>query len=136
MTEGIIDLLTFPEVPLERRPQKIYIDYFLDSASTETLHGRGYQVIDVRSLPNSTDGDRADALKAYLEGIRLRTILPSDGAVRYVELEAKIYGLLDSKNRRNNPDEGKLGPDILDQLKGFKSKYSQGTLEAKPKKKK
>lgn len=133
--EGIIDLLTFPEVPLERRPQRIYIDYFVDAVTKEALNGRGYEVIDVRSLPNSTDGDRAEAVKAYLEGIRLRTILPGEATARYVELEARIYGLLDAKNRRNNPDEGKLGPDILDQLKGFKSKFAQGKITPARKKK-
>ena len=129
-SEGIIDLLTFPEVPLDRRPQKIYIDYFLDSATVETLNGRGYQVIDVRSLPNATDGDRAEDVKAHLQGIRLRTLLPTEGAVRYIELEAKIYGLLDTKKRSNTPDT-QLTEDILENLKGFKSKYSQGALDTK-----
>jgi hypothetical protein len=126
--EGIIDLLTFPDVPLDRRPQKIFIDYFLDGNTTEVLHGRGYEVIDVRSLANASDGDRAEAVKAHLQGIRQRTILPTEGAVRYIELEAKIYGLLDTKKRSNAPDT-KLTDDLVNDLKtGFSSKYSQGKL--------
>lgn len=133
MDEGIIDLLTFPEVPLENRPQCIYIDYLLDAETVEAMRGRGYQVIDVRSLPNATDGDRAESVKAHLQGVRQRTILPTEGAIRYIELEARIYGLLDNKNRAH-VQKTALSEDILENLKGFSSKYAQGSLQVEPKK--
>lgn len=133
--EGIIDLLTFPDVPLEQRPQKIYIDYMLPSETTEKLNARGWEIIDVRVLPNATDGDRAEAVKVHLQGVRQRTILPPEGTIRHLELEARIYGLLDSKQRDQRP-ELTMDTDTFGVLKSMTSKFSQGKLEPKKSKRK
>ena len=68
------------------------------------LEKRGWIVIDIRVLPNESDGDRATCLKNHLEGIRMGTIMPVKEGLRHLELEAKIYGLISTKIR---PDEVK-----------------------------
>ena len=68
------------------------------------LKKRGWIAVDLRVLPNESDGDRATCLKNHLEGIRVGTIQPVKEGLRHLELEAKIYGLISTKIR---PDEVK-----------------------------
>jgi hypothetical protein len=84
--------LDWPEVPPAMRPKKLP-HHGLDKATIDALKNLGWDPQDVRLLPNITDGDRAEALKAWLEGIRYGTIIMDPKAAKWLELESRVYGL-------------------------------------------
>ena len=71
----------------------------LDKDTHKFLKRQGWKVIDVRLMPNKTDADKAEAVKARLEGVRQGSIDEGSAPLRHLELEARCYGLLD-KNKQ------------------------------------
>lgn len=92
----------WPPAPEDERPKALYVSELLPDVVGEWLAGQGWLVLDVRLLPNRSDGDRAEAVKAYLEGVRVGSIEPGKDRLRYLELEAKICGLLSNKSRADD----------------------------------
>lgn len=82
----------WPEVPKEQRPKRLYHRGIIAGWEPH-LTSLGWNVIDVRLLPNATDQDRADSLKCYLEGVRMGTIEAPKELAKWLELEARVYGL-------------------------------------------
>lgn len=82
----------WPEVPENQRPKRLP-HRGLDYNTITHLKSRGWDPQDVRLMPNVTDGDRAEALKAWLEGIRYGTIEADPKAAKWIELESRVYGL-------------------------------------------
>ena len=89
-----MDFDNWPEVPPELRPKRLPHSGLISEAWSAELTRRGWEVVDVRLLPNETDHDRAEAVKAWLEGMRLGTIEIGKDAAKSLELEARVYGLL------------------------------------------
>ena len=85
-------------------------------------------------MPNKSDGDKAECVKAYLEGVRLGTIKADNARLRHMELEAKIYGLVGTKEAATDKEEDSLAEDDLDSLLSFGSLNWEKELEP-PKKK-
>jgi len=115
-----VDFIGWPEAPEDERPKKLPVDFALEKKDAAALIAKGWEPIDVRVLPNKTDGDRAEAVKAYLEGARLGTITLTAPQIRHLELEAKIYGLLSVRNSATLNVE-KPESDALDALLSFSS---------------
>jgi hypothetical protein len=109
---------TWPDAPSDERPKNLFVDYTVCQDVRLVLFGRGWKVRDTRILPNKTDADRAEALKAVLEGIRVGTILPDKDRMRWIELEAKVYGLLTGKDKLADT-KPKVNPEVLDNLLDF-----------------
>ena len=112
-------LLDWPEAPADERPKSLFVNSVTSASVQSGLLSRGWKVIDVRTLANRTDGDRAEALKANLEGIRQGTIGADKDKLRWLELEAKVYGLLTGKDKIKD-DKPKISEDVLDDLLNFK----------------
>ena len=76
-------------------------------------------------------------MKAFLEGVRLGTIEPDSGLLRFLELEAKVYGLTTGKNvsgGKSGAAESFEDSSVADILKGFgKSKPFSAKAEEKAK---
>lgn len=87
-----MNLDTWPEVPLEQRPQRLYVNESPDQVTKISLEALGWQVVDVRVLPNRTDADRIEAWRCYLEGVRLGSIEVDSKLKPFIELEAKSHG--------------------------------------------
>ena len=119
MTEDEVSL--WPSAPRHERPKNLYLAAGLSPDLSSILEGRGWRVIDVRVLPNQTDGARAEALKATLEGIRQGTIEADKDKLRWLELEAKVYGLLTGKDKLKD-DKPKISGDVLEDLLSFGKK--------------
>lgn len=111
------EFLHWPEVPEEQRPKKVYHRGLIKPEWAAILHNKGWDPIDVRLLPNATDTDRAEALKAWLEGIRYGTIEADPKQAKWLELEARVYGL----------HAGKGIPNASGDKKGFI--YSDGAID-------
>ena len=93
----------WPPAPEEERPKALYVNEGLPKVVTDWLRSdRGWKVVDVRVMPNRSDGDRAESVKAYLEGVRCGSIEASKDLLRYIELEARICGLLSNKQRADD----------------------------------
>lgn len=105
----------WPRVPKELRPKNLYVDRLMDAADKQMLERRGWRIVDIRLMETRTDGDRAEAVKVYLEGIRVGSIEPTHGLVKHLELEAKIYGLLSNKNQETY-SKPKIDDTILESL--------------------
>lgn len=82
----------WPEVPPEQRPQRLYVNEAPDQVARISLEALGWQVVDVRVLPNRTDADRIEAWRCYLEGVRLGSIQVDPKLKPFIELEAKSHG--------------------------------------------
>jgi len=87
-------LLSFPKPVGNRR---LYIRQQIFSDTLVHLESLGWQVIDIRTLPSDTDADRADSVKACLEGVRMGSIYPEQSLLKFLELEARTIGLLATK---------------------------------------
>lgn len=134
--KGSFDTSDWPELPPDQRPQNLYVNYLIPEKAKESLHEKGWNVQDVRALPARTDGDRAEGVKAYLEGIRMGSIDADSKSRGHLELEAKIYGLLDRKSGYGEKDS-KLTKDTEELLRGFGSKYGNKRISSRvPEKKK
>jgi hypothetical protein len=96
----------WPEVPDDARPKELpHIGDIPDGQIVE-LEAKGWEPVDVRLKPRG-----ADAVKGWLEGIRLGTIDARDQKVlKFLELEAKVYGLL--SNRVKSGDKKRPGGEI------------------------
>ena len=94
---------TWPIAPEDERPKALYVCENLPEVVTDWLTDtRGWRIVDVRVLPNKSDADRAEGVKAYLEGVRVGSIEPGKEQLRYLELEARICGLLSNRSRADD----------------------------------
>ena len=107
--------------PVDEQPKALYVSDGLPPKVASWLESRqGWSIVDVRTMPNQTDGDRAEAVKAFLEGVRIGSIEPGKGQLRYIELESKICGLLSNKQRADDY-KPTLDEETLDKVLDFSS---------------
>tara|TARA_R110000824_G_scaffold7533_4_gene34223 strand:+ start:2452 stop:2838 length:387 start_codon:yes stop_codon:yes gene_type:complete len=101
--DGLGKWRKWPEAPEEERPKALYVNEVLPDIVLGWLRSkRGWNVLDVRTMPNQSDGDRAEGVKSFLEGVRVGSIEPEKDQLKYLELEARICGLLSNKNRADD----------------------------------
>ena len=108
------DFTAWPKTPKRR----IVYHCGIDDEDLAHLTGLGWDPVDVRLLPNDEDHQRGEAVKAWLEGVRLGSIDPRGQIAKYVELEARIYGL--TLNKQVDRDKDKVDARDVDQLLDFK----------------
>ena len=104
----------WPAVPEDQRPKRLPHSTVLRLEDQELLAAKGWRPMDVRLLPNNNDAERGEALKAWLEGIRMGTIEADAKLLRFLDLEARSLGLTsnraqtDSVRRGGEIDTGSL----------------------------
>lgn len=103
------DLLTWPVVPPEQRPKRLFHAGIVDKKADEYLISVGWLPIDVRLLPNETDDEKRYALKAWLEGIRFGTIELDPRLSKWLELESKVYEIHKGVPEKKNDAESNTG---------------------------
>lgn len=119
------DLIAYwPEAPKDSRPKSLFVNYSMPPQARNIMYERGWMVRDTRTLPNKTDADRAECLKAVLEGIRVGSIIPEKEKMRWAELEAKVYGLLTGKDKLADKTP-KIQQEVLDNLLDFGDKKAK-----------
>ena len=114
----------WPTAPKDERPKSLFVNYTVTKTCLEEMSLRGWSVLDTRTLPNKTDADRAEGLKAVLEGIRIGSIEPDREKMRWLELEAKVYGLLTGKDKLADKTP-KINKEVLDNLLDFGKKKAK-----------
>lgn len=114
----------WPSALPEEQPKDLFVNYTVSKTHRLTLEKRGWCVRDTRRLPNKTDADRAEALKAVLEGIRVGSIAPDKDKMRWLELEAKVYGLLTGKDKLADTTP-KVNQEVLENLLDFGKKKAK-----------
>lgn len=115
-----MDTVTWPEAPEEDRPKPLYIREALTVVEVEQLETKGWEVVDVRTMPNKTDADRWASVKATLEGVRAGSITGLTKLdVETLKLEAASVG-----PKMGNPAQiqTKLEKSDLDLVLSFQSR--------------
>lgn len=120
-------LLGWPDVPAGvPRPRPIYVDYRVDPYVLDEVSKRGWLVKDVRTIE-----DRAKSLEGVLEGVRLGSIVRDYRDVKFLETEARILGLVGSKDRKPDEKESETRRDVQSLLSmlGGKGESTTGDPE-------
>lgn len=112
-------LLSYPEVPLALRPRALYLSESIGREIFEELKTKGWTPIDVRLMPAASDSDRAEIVRATLEGARVGSLKLSQMQLKFLELEARLCGLIGSKDVAVVQEEEQIEGDILTQLLTF-----------------
>lgn len=99
----------FARVPEEKKPLYLYHCAYAPQIVQEA-QSQGWTVVDVRLMPNKTDDDRRECVKAWLEGMRVGTIEVDIKRLKAIELEAKILGMVGQKPRES--DSGMTDDDV------------------------
>ncbi len=102
----MFDVTTWPEAPEDQRPKKLFVEQGFEPEDASLLKQKGWAPFDIRTLPNQSDAQRAEAVKAVLEGVRIGSIEANDKRLKHIELEARIYGLLNTKQASDKKEEG------------------------------
>lgn len=110
----------WPDVPAHERPKKLFVEQSIPVVDAAVFESKGWTIIDVRMLPNSSDADRAETVKALLEGIRVGTIEPDPKRLKFLELEAAVYGLKNSKGA-STAKKDETDTDDIEKLLNFRS---------------
>jgi len=84
-------------------------------------------------MANQTDGDRAEAVKSFLEGVRLGTISADAGLLRFIELEAKVYGLLTGRQAGTKSQDEINDSQALESILSFGTKTPWATSDEEKK---
>lgn len=95
--------------------RRFYTNLPLSMEQTLALQNRGWDVIDVRLLPEDTDAERQTCVRAWLWGLNNGTISPPNPKIYDIlDLKAKACGLVG--NKEASQDVGKVNKDDLQQL--------------------
>lgn len=108
----------WPVVPEEQRKKKLFHNRKIGEEDLASLREKGWDPSDVRLLPNGNDGEKAESLKAYLEGLRWGSIINDQAIARYVEIEARVLGLTSGKGpEKTNKRERKEDLSLEEMMK-------------------
>ena len=110
--------MDLPEVPKDQRPKRCP-HYGVDELTADFWREMGWEPVDVRLMPNLTDGDRAESVKAYLEGVRLGTIQSDAALLKFIELEARVYGLTSGKAVSTKTRKANVSDEAIDSILSF-----------------
>ncbi len=99
----MINFKDWPTVPDDLRFKILPHAGLVTNEDRKALTSKGWEIQDVRVLPSRSDAERAEALKQWLEGIRLGSIEPNVQVSKFIELEARIYGLSTGKGPSDTP---------------------------------
>lgn len=112
--KNYVDFEAWPEAPLTERPKKLFTNQTVSQEILAALWAKGWLLVDTRVLPNDSDADKAYAVKCVLEGVRIGSIFPLTVALKHLELEARVYGLLAAKElAEQKPKESNALEDLL-----------------------
>ena len=85
--------MDFPVVPKAARPRRL-VFRSVSEGETAKLAEKGYEVVELLTLPRRTPVESREYISALLQGVSDGTIMISKQEYEAVELEAKILGML------------------------------------------
>jgi hypothetical protein len=117
----MLEAADWPEVPANQRPKSLYVNYLVSPEDQAALGAKGWMLIDVRLLPNTTLTERQTCVLAWFEGLRLGTIEMGKGRILDVlEIEAKTCGLTNLKQAPEKPKD--LEQETIDSILDIKNR--------------
>lgn len=108
----------WPDVPPDQRPKRLPHAGAIGKSDQDILKEKGWDPVDIRLLPNTTDVQRGEALKACLEGIRLGTIAPDKSVTKFLELEARALGLTTNRPPQEDKPKDSIGKASIGEIFG------------------
>lgn len=103
----------WPDVPADQRPKRLPHAGIIGKDAAALMRQKGWDPIDIRLLPNSTDVERGICLKACLEGVRLKTIEADASLQRFLDLEARALGLTSNREQREDKPKDAIDKDSM-----------------------
>jgi len=100
-----------PDVSSMGRRRRIYVDGINEQAHA-ALAARGYEAIELMSMPRTTEADQLAYLRAKLQAFEERTVQASEEDRKRLELEARAWGMMGSRQRRVNVNVEATSEDI------------------------
>ena len=104
-------LQSLPNVPASKRPKPLYVRHNLSEEDQALVEEKGWKPVDVRLIEN-----RADAVRATLEGVRVGTITMDKDEVNHLTLEARICGLLSTKGDKSGKKEDFIEKETMNEI--------------------
>lgn len=104
-------LTRLPDVSSAGRRRRIYVDNS-PSDEREELIARGYEPIELMSMPRESEPDQLAYLRAKLQAYEERTIWASEEDRKRLELEARAWGMLGARNRQVNVNVDASSEDV------------------------
>ena len=113
-----LDPAEWPEVPPDQRPRPLFHDGGIVEAAMPIWVNKGWSPLDVRLMPGKNDNQRREAVKAWLEGIRVGAIDVQVKRLRSIEMEARTLGLM-SGDIESVDNENDMSGKTLDAVLSF-----------------
>ena len=102
------DHLEFPKVEGKKKKPLYHCGLISDMGVQAAFRARGWEPVDLRLAESGPE-----TLKQWLEGIRFGTIEADRQTEKFVELELKVYGLLNNKKSDVVPTKEAFSLDTL-----------------------
>jgi hypothetical protein len=96
--------MAWPILLEHERPKNLYHEGASCTLAAEAVQA-GWTLVDVRSMPSKNDEERRTVLKCILEGIRMGSIIPDPKKLKFLELEAKVLGMIGGKGLSSDPPD-------------------------------
>ena len=116
--ESGVDWFAWPNAPEAGR--ELFVNATPNRDEEDHLTLGGWRLVDVRTLPSATEADRAHAILAFLEGVRVGSVQAAPTQLRFIELEARICGLLKGASPPKSKAKEKVG---LEQILAARKEY-------------
>jgi hypothetical protein len=78
--------------------RKIYVSEYVDDDLEADFNEKGYEIVDIRTMPTDTTEDKKAIIQGYTIGVIDGTIRADDYRRKTIELLAKTEGLLINKS--------------------------------------
>lgn len=108
-----VDFTNFPDLPNESS-RTLYVRG-LERDEEALLRTKGYNPVDVLSLPRNTDSDNRHAIMCWITGMAEGSICMDAERRKTLELEARAYGMLINRSMRLEA-KGQLEPETIEEL--------------------
>lgn len=97
-----IDVDRFPPLPEEARPRELFFNSTLSPLDEAALRGRGYEPVQLITLPRRTDQEQGIYFLKKLQGLEEGTCEGGEEERMRTRLGMEAYGLLNNKSVRLN----------------------------------
>lgn len=119
---GFTDPTEFEEYLLNRfatltppEGAELYLNGGVSQDTKESLETAGWTVVNLLTQASDSDNDRIKAVKNFLQGVRMGSIMPDTDLLKFIDMEAKSLGLTFS-GRKENEEQKKINNKDLDAL--------------------
>lgn len=122
--EKFLELESYPDLGVENPVRILYHRGNFDAAEVKELARRGYNAVDLITLPRQSDGEQYLYLLAKAQAIEEGTVISSPEERRQLTLMMQAFGMLNAKNMNYNVKSDSNSNDIEVILDWQKSRHT------------